>query len=116
MLRGVTCNAAEIAGTAVFKMVVSSDSIKNANATNQGSKRFAASEGTWEESTTGRFEEFISDYYDHFSDPLDPRLQMSSRCGGCYGVNPGLYKLNISDSTGTECCCLCFGWEPTTLA
>jgi hypothetical protein len=35
-----------MAGTAVFRMVVSSDSMKNATATSQGSRRKAASEGT----------------------------------------------------------------------
>jgi hypothetical protein len=36
MLREVTPKALEIAGTAVFKIVVSSDSIKKATATSQG--------------------------------------------------------------------------------
>src|ERR1700730_10574019 len=36
MLSGVTCSASEMAGTAVFRMVVSSDSIKNATATSHG--------------------------------------------------------------------------------
>src|SRR5580658_6457627 len=39
MLSGATLRASEMAGTAVFKMVVSSDSIKNATATSQGSNR-----------------------------------------------------------------------------
>ncbi len=33
MLSGATCNALAIAGSAVFKIVVSSDSMKNATAT-----------------------------------------------------------------------------------
>ena len=36
MLRGETWSAAEMAGTAVFRMVVSSDSMKNATATSHG--------------------------------------------------------------------------------
>jgi hypothetical protein len=40
MLRGVTASACDIAGTAVFKIVVSSDSMKNATATSHGSTRF----------------------------------------------------------------------------
>src|SRR5580704_17638710 len=45
MLRGATCKAADMAGTAVLRIVVSSDSMKKATATSQGSRRFAASEG-----------------------------------------------------------------------
>jgi hypothetical protein len=40
MLSGATCRAAAIDGTAVFKMVVSSDSMKNATATSQGKRVF----------------------------------------------------------------------------
>src|SRR5580698_1703809 len=36
MLRGGTCSALAMAGTAVFRMVVSTDSRKNATATNHG--------------------------------------------------------------------------------
>ena len=39
MLSGATFKAAAIVGTAVFKMVVSSDSMKNATATSHGSNR-----------------------------------------------------------------------------
>ena len=45
MLSGVTARACETTGTAVFKIVVSRDSIKKATATNQGSSRFAESGG-----------------------------------------------------------------------
>src|ERR1700677_1622594 len=45
MLRGATCKAAETAGTAVLRIVVSSDSMKNATATSQGSVRLLESEG-----------------------------------------------------------------------
>src|ERR1700680_4294494 len=41
MLNGGTLSACAIAGTAVFKMVVSKDSMKNPTATNQGSNRLA---------------------------------------------------------------------------
>ena len=44
MLSGVTLRAAEIAGTAVFRIVVSSDSMKNATATSQGNSRLLAGE------------------------------------------------------------------------
>ena len=39
MLRGATSSASAIAGTAVFRMVVSSASIKTAMATNHGKSR-----------------------------------------------------------------------------
>jgi hypothetical protein len=39
MLSGATLSASEIAGTAVFRIVVSSDSIKNATATSHGNSR-----------------------------------------------------------------------------
>jgi len=48
MLRGATCRAAEIVGTAVLRIVVSSDSMKNANATSHGSSRLLAAEGASE--------------------------------------------------------------------
>ena len=44
MLRGPTWRAAEMAGTAVLRMVVSSDSMKKATATSQGSRRWLATE------------------------------------------------------------------------
>ncbi len=45
MLRGATSSAAAIAGTAVFRIVVSSDSIKTAMATNHGRSRLTESLG-----------------------------------------------------------------------
>ena len=39
MLSGATLRASEIAGTAVFRIVVSSDSMKNATATSHGRSR-----------------------------------------------------------------------------
>jgi hypothetical protein len=44
MLRGPTWSAAEMAGTAVLRMVVSSDSMKKATATSQGRRRLAVAE------------------------------------------------------------------------
>jgi hypothetical protein len=46
MLSGVTLSASEIAGTAVFRMVVSSDSMKNATATSHGSSRLLEADGS----------------------------------------------------------------------
>src|SRR4030088_3388387 len=43
MLSGGTLSASATAGTAVFRMVVSSDSMKNPTATNQGRRRLAVS-------------------------------------------------------------------------
>src|ERR1700685_3369650 len=45
MLSGATWSAAEMAGTAVFRIVVSSDSMKNATATNHGRRRLLAAAG-----------------------------------------------------------------------
>src|ERR1700678_601449 len=45
MLRGATPRAEEMAGTAGLRIVVSSDSMKNATATSQGKRRLEASEG-----------------------------------------------------------------------
>jgi hypothetical protein len=45
MLSGATLSAAEIVGTAVFRIVVSSDSIKNATATSHGKSRLLAADG-----------------------------------------------------------------------
>ena len=39
MLNGATSSACAIAGTAVFRIVVSSDSMKNATATSHGTRR-----------------------------------------------------------------------------
>jgi hypothetical protein len=44
MLSGPTWSAAEMAGTAVLRMVVSSDSMKKATATSQGRRRLLATE------------------------------------------------------------------------
>src|SRR5580658_3432341 len=46
MLSGATPSASAIAGTAVLRMVVSSDSMKNATATSHGSSLRLASEGS----------------------------------------------------------------------
>src|SRR6516225_8623029 len=45
MLSGPTCRASETAGTAVLRIVVSSDSMKKATATSHGSSFLAAAEG-----------------------------------------------------------------------
>jgi hypothetical protein len=49
MLRGATWRAEEIAGTAVLRIVVSSDSMKKATATSHGKRRFDASDGSDED-------------------------------------------------------------------
>jgi hypothetical protein len=46
MLSGATLSAAEIVGTAVFRIVVSSDSMKNATATSHGKSCLLAAAGT----------------------------------------------------------------------
>jgi hypothetical protein len=50
MLSGATSKAREMAGTAVFRIVVSSDSMKKATATSQGNRRLLESEGAAGES------------------------------------------------------------------
>ena len=45
MLSGATLSASEMAGTAVFRIVVSSDSMKNATATSHGRSRLLAAAG-----------------------------------------------------------------------
>ncbi len=45
MLSTLTPSASEMTGAAVFRMVVSSDSMKKATATSQGSMRLVASSG-----------------------------------------------------------------------
>ena len=49
MLSGATPRAAEMAGTAVLRIVVSSDSMKNATATSHGRSRLAVFDGSHEE-------------------------------------------------------------------
>src|SRR6202167_2125214 len=49
MRSGATPGAEEIAGTAVLRIVVSSDSIKKATATSHGKRRFDASDGSDED-------------------------------------------------------------------
>jgi hypothetical protein len=49
MLSGATPRAEEMAGTAVLRIVVSSDSMKKATATSHGKIRLAASDGAEEE-------------------------------------------------------------------
>jgi hypothetical protein len=61
MLSGATLSASAIAGTAVLRMVVSSDSMKNATATSQGKSRFVeagmrtSSRGTLTRLTDSRY-------------------------------------------------------------
>jgi len=45
MLSGVTLSASEMAGTAVLRIVVSSDSMKKATATSHGKSRLLEAEG-----------------------------------------------------------------------
>src|ERR1700690_2920610 len=45
MLKGATLSAWAMAGTAVLRIVVSSDSMKKPTATNQGSSRLAVADG-----------------------------------------------------------------------
>lgn len=45
MLRGATLSASEMAGTAVFRIVVSRDSMKNATATSHGKSRLLEADG-----------------------------------------------------------------------
>lgn len=45
MLSGVTLSASEMAGTAVFRIVVSSDSMKNATATSHGKSFLLEADG-----------------------------------------------------------------------
>src|ERR1035438_1454448 len=60
MLSGVTWSASETAGTAGLRMVVSSDSMKNATATSHGSSRLLASDGAGDWSATlGEVEAFM---------------------------------------------------------
>ncbi len=47
MLSGETSSAREIDGTAVLRMVVSSDSMKKATATSHGNNALAASGDDW---------------------------------------------------------------------
>jgi hypothetical protein len=49
MLRGATWRAEEMAGTAVLRIVVSSDSVKKATATSHGKRRFDPSDGSDED-------------------------------------------------------------------
>ena len=45
MLSGATLRASAMAGTAVFRIVVSSDSMKNATATSHGKRRLLEADG-----------------------------------------------------------------------
>ena len=53
MLSGVTLSASEMPGTAVFRIVVSSDSMKNATATSHGNSRLLEFSGEDEDEGEG---------------------------------------------------------------
>ena len=53
MLSGATLRASAMAGTAVFRIVVSSDSMKNATATSQGKNRLLEVSTPWAVSALG---------------------------------------------------------------
>jgi hypothetical protein len=59
MLSGATPRAEEMAGTAVLRIVVSSDSMKNATATSHGKIRLAASDTVVGEEAIDGTEGFI---------------------------------------------------------
>src|ERR1039457_6870440 len=67
MLRGTTPSASAIVGTAVFRIVVSSDSIRNATATSQGRRRLTegsgggGTEGLCRDLSAGCFEAPLAD-------------------------------------------------------
>jgi hypothetical protein len=64
MLSGATFKAAAILGTAVFRIVVSNDSIKNATATSQGSSRMLDAARFWAEGlVVGEVDSFIGPIY-----------------------------------------------------
>jgi hypothetical protein len=54
MLSGATFNAADTIGTAVFRIVVSSDSMKNATATSHGRNSLLAVDGGCKGTLMGR--------------------------------------------------------------
>jgi hypothetical protein len=70
MLSGVTANALAMTGTAVFKMVVSSDSMKKATATNHGSIRLTAADGSSESVARAVNACFLIEALDTEADPL----------------------------------------------
>src|SRR5580658_9929985 len=73
MLSGATFKAAAIAGTAVFKIVVSSDSMKNATATSHGNNRLLdACRGTTVAKSV--FSQLLHRYVQHHQ-PILNRLQ-----------------------------------------
>jgi hypothetical protein len=59
MLRGVTCKASATIGTAVFRIVVSRFSIKNATATSQGRSCLAEAEGGCDGAPMGRIPRLV---------------------------------------------------------
>ena len=70
MLSGVTANALAITGTAVFKMVVSSDSMKKATATSHGSMRLTAADGSSESVARAIKACFLIEAPDMEADPI----------------------------------------------
>jgi hypothetical protein len=58
MLSGATFSASEMAGTAVLRIVVSSDSMKNATATSQGNSRLLEAVGA--DGTEGDLPELVN--------------------------------------------------------
>ena len=80
MLSGETCRAADTAGTAVFRIVVSSDSMKKATATSQGSNRLLEAAGGPDGfDGLGGPEEFGEfDRLDEFADEVIRRSESSS--------------------------------------
>src|SRR5580698_5628398 len=89
MLRGPTWRAAEIAGTAVFRMVVSKDSMKKATATSHGRSRLLASDRVDDVAgATGELDAFIGYLHGQLEDEVHTssdliryiRLVLPARC------------------------------------
>src|SRR5580658_5561793 len=87
MLRRLTPSALETTGTAVFRMVVSSDSMKNATATSHGSRRFTDAAGPVLGSAT-MTPPLVSPGGDHLPHPLSGQIRRQGGPGGVFDDRP----------------------------
>ena len=109
MLKGATPRAEEMAGTAVLRIVVSSDSMKKAKATSHGRSRLDASEGSDEDGVAiNGPARFICRKLRESSPPRTSYVMSPTHGFLCAGVplaaNPQLGSSRVPESSGSAQC------------
>src|SRR5690349_11616944 len=109
MSSGVTCIACAIAGTAVLRIVVSSDCMKNATATSHGSRRLMVSPG---DDVVWTSRSMVIPLYDNdpFEAPFRPYVNWS-----LIALNVVVFFVELA-SPDTDVVAMLWGMRPAAIA